>query len=70
VLRAQVTKSVGPGTVYLLTRLYLADGVILEQTNPGLLGLENGWKTVGTEADLAGVAERLRREGWSVSAER
>jgi hypothetical protein len=56
--------------VYLLTRLDLADGTIFEQTNPGLLGLENGWKTVGTEADLAGVAERLRREGWSVSADR
>jgi len=69
VLRAELTKSVGPGTAYLLTRLYLADGTVLEQTNPGLPDLENDWRTVGTEEDLTGVAERLRRESWAVSAE-
>jgi hypothetical protein len=41
VLRAEITKSIGPGTAYLLTRLCLADGTILEQTNPGLPDVEN-----------------------------
>ena len=68
VLRAELTRSVGPGTAYLLTRLYLADGTILEETNPGLPDLENEWKAIGTEADLAGAAERLRRAGWAVAA--
>lgn len=69
-LRAEVTKSVGPGTAYLLTRLYLADGTILEQTNPGVPDVENDWNTVGAESDIAAAAERLRREGWAVSVER
>lgn len=67
VLRAEITKSIGPGTAYLLTRLYLADGTILEQTNPGVPDVEDDWKTVGHEDDLAGVAERLAREGWAVT---
>ena len=70
VLRAEITKSVGPGTAYVLTRLYLADGTILEQLNPGLLDLENGWKPAGHEPDLAGVEDRLRRGGWAVRVER
>jgi hypothetical protein len=68
VLRAEITKRIGPGTAYLLTRHYLADGTILEQTNPGLPDVENDWKAVGHEDDLAGAAERLTREGWAVSA--
>ena len=68
-LRAELTKSIGPGTAYLLTRLYLADGTILEQTNPGLPDVENDWKAVGRETDLGGVAARLRREGWRVTSE-
>ena len=70
VLRAEITKSIGPGTAYLLTRLYLADGTVLEQTNPGLPDLENGWTEAGREMDLPGVAERLTREGWAVSTPR
>jgi hypothetical protein len=70
VLRAEVTKVIGHGTSYLLTRLYLADGTILEQTNPGVPDLENDWQRIGTEVDLASAAERLRREGWVVTAER
>ena len=66
--RAELTRSVGPGAAYLLTRLYLADGTVIEQTNPGVLDLENDWRTVGHEADLAAAAERLRREGWIVSS--
>ena len=69
VLRAELTKTIGPGAAYLLTRLYLADGTILEQTNPGLPDVENDWKTVGREADLATAAERLRQQGWLVTAE-
>ena len=68
-LRAEMTRSVGPGTAYLLTRLYLADGTILEQLNPGVPDADNDWKTIGIEADLPGAAARLRREGWAVSAE-
>jgi len=67
VLRAELTKSIGPGAAYLLTRLYLADGTVLEQTNRGVPDLENDWKTVGREPDLAGAAARLRREGWLVA---
>ena len=69
VLRAELTKSIGPGAAYLLTRLYLADGTILEQTNPGLPDLENDWKTVGQEPDLPTAAARLREQGWLVTAE-
>ncbi|HEV2251420.1 MAG TPA: hypothetical protein VGT60_13035 [Candidatus Limnocylindria bacterium] len=67
VLRAELTKSIGPGMAYLLTRLYLADGTILEQTNPGLPDVENGWTVVGREADLAGAADRLASAGWAVT---
>jgi len=66
VLRAEITKSIGPGTAYLLTRLYLADGTILEQTNPGLPDVDNDWKTIGHEDDLAGVAGRLAHAGWAI----
>jgi len=68
VLRAEITKSIGPGTAYLLTRLYLADGTILEQTNPGVPDVENDWKPVGHEDDLLGVAARLARQGWAVTS--
>lgn len=69
VFRAELTKSIGPGAAYLLTRLYLADGTILEQTNRGLPDVENDWKAVGRESDLATVATRLRQQGWLVTAE-
>ncbi len=62
-----MTKTVGPGTAYLLTRLYLRDGTILEQTNPGVPDGEEDWKQIGTEPDLPGVAARLVREGWLVA---
>ena len=67
VLRAEITKSIGPGAAYLFTRLYLTDGTILEQLNPGSLDDETGWQAVGHEDDLVSVAERLRREGWTVA---
>ena len=67
VLRAEVTKSIGPGAAYLLTRRYLADGTILEQLNPGVLDDETGWQAAGREDDLSSVAERLRRDGWTVA---
>ena len=66
-LRAELTKAIGHGTSYLLTRLYLADGTILEQTNPGVPDLEDDWRRIGTESDLTGAAERLRRQGWAVT---
>ena len=67
VLRAEITKSIGPGAAYLLTRHYLADGTILEQMNPGVLDDETGWQTAGHEDDLGSVADRLRRDGWTVA---
>ena len=70
VLRAEITKSIGPGSAYLLTRLYLKDGTILEQTNPGLADLDDGWTAAGVEQDLSSVAERLTRQGWLVSTPR
>ena len=70
VLRAEMTKSIGPGTAYLLTRLYLADGTILEQLNPGMPDPDSEWTEAGREADLAGIAERLTHEGWAVSDQR
>lgn len=70
VLRAEITKAIGPGSAYLLTRLYLQDGTILEQANPGLLDLDDGWTAAGVEGDLPSVAERLTRQGWKVSAPR
>ena len=66
VLRAEITKSIGPGTAYLLTRRYLADGTILEQLNPGLPEGGTEWRTAGHEDDLGSVADRLRRDGWTV----
>ena len=69
-LRAEITKSLGPGTAYLLTRLYLVDGTVLEQTNPGLPDVENDWKTVGRDTDLDAAVARLTREGWTVTRER
>ena len=70
VFRAEMTKSIGPGSAYLLTRLYLADGTILEQLNPGVPDPDLGWTDAGRETDLAGAAARLTREGWAVSAPR
>jgi hypothetical protein len=70
VLRAEMTKAIGHGTAYLLTRLYLADGTVLEQRNPGVADLENDWQRIGTEPDLAGAAARLRHAGWAVTAPR
>ncbi len=67
ILRAEITKSIGPGAAYLLTRRYLADGTILEQMNPGVLDDETGWKTAGHEDDLVSAADRLRRDGWTVA---
>ena len=69
-LRAEITKSIGPGTAYLLTRLYLVDGTILEQVNPGVPDLDTGWVEIGHEADLPGVPARLVRDGWVVSGAR
>lgn len=68
VIRAELTKSIGPGTAYLLTRLYLADGTILEQLNPGLPDPDGRWTEAGHEDDLAHVRERLTRDGWTLSA--
>jgi hypothetical protein len=62
--RAEVTRVIGPGTKYLVTREYHADGTIREQVNPGLPDLEGEWREVGREPDLAGAPDRLRAAGW------
>lgn len=64
--RAEVTRVIGPGTRYLVTREYRADGTIREQVDPGRPDPEGDWRVIGREPDLAGAPDRLRRSGWLV----
>ena len=70
-LRAHVTRRTGHGQRYVVTRLYLSDGTIEQQVNPGHPdGDELPWTRVGTYADLATERTALTREGWAVEAPR
>lgn len=64
--RAEVTRRLAHGDRYLETRLFLADGRVMEQVNPGLPDLENDWREVGRYADLRSALDQLRRAGWQV----
>lgn len=66
--RAEVTKTLAHGERYLETRVFLGDGRILEQIDPGVPDIENGWREIGRSTDLGGTLRRLRREGWEVVA--
>lgn len=69
VARAEVTKTLAHGDRYLETRVFLADGRIMEQVNPGLPDLENDWREVGRYKDLRAVLRQLRRDGWDIGSQ-
>jgi hypothetical protein len=64
--RAEVTKTLAHGDRYLETRLFLADGRIMEQVNPGVADLENDWREVGRYDDLRSALRALRGQGWQI----
>lgn len=66
-MRAYVTKRVGHGQRYLMTRAYLGDGTIQQRVNPGLADDDAiAWERAGRYDDLLAERDRLRREGWKV----
>ncbi len=65
--RAEVTRRIAHGDRYLVTRLFLADGRVMQQTNPGMPDLEDRWHEVGRFRELDSALRKLRREGWSVT---
>jgi hypothetical protein len=64
--RAEVTKTLAHGDRYLETRVFLADGRIMEQVNPGQPDLENDWREVGRYKDLRATLRQMRRDGWAI----
>jgi hypothetical protein len=67
-LRAYVTRRVGHGQRYLVTRAYLSDGTIRQRINPGRPDDDAiDWKRVGRYEDLGAERERLRRGGWDIT---
>lgn len=65
--RAELTRRIAHGERYLVTRLFLADGRVMQQINPGVADLENQWRSIGRFRELRSAIAKLRREGWSVS---
>lgn len=66
VARAEMTRRLAHGDRYLETRLFLADGRVIEQVNPGLAELEQRWREVGRFADLSEALNELQGSGWTV----
>jgi hypothetical protein len=64
--RAEMTRTVAHGERYLVTRLLLAEGRVMQQLNPGLPDLENDWREVGRFDDLKTELAQLRRAGWAI----
>jgi hypothetical protein len=64
--RAEMTRTVAHGERYLVTRLLLANGRVVQQLNPGLPDLENDWREVGHFDDLGAELAQLRRAGWAI----
>jgi hypothetical protein len=64
--RAEVTKQLAHGDRYLETRVFLADGRIMEQVNPGVADLENDWREIGRFSDLRTSLRDLRKGGWHI----
>lgn len=64
--RAEMTRRLAHGDRYLETRLFLADGRVMEQVNPGVPDLENDWREVGRFTDLRSALRDLRRQGWAI----
>lgn len=69
VARAEVTKTLAHGDRYLETRVFLADGRIMEQVNTGVPDLENDWREVGRYKDLRAALRQLRRDGWDIGSQ-
>lgn len=68
--RADVTRRLAHGDRYLQTRLYLADGRVMEQVNVGVPDLENEWREVARFTDLRSALDDLRRQGgWDIRVE-
>ncbi len=66
-LRAYVTRRVGHGQRYLVTRAYMSDGTIQQRVNPGHPDDEAvPWETIGRYDDVVAERDRLRRDGWAV----
>jgi hypothetical protein len=66
-MRAYVTKRLGHGERYLVTRAYLSDGTIEQRVNPGLADDDDvPWERFGRYEDVLAERDRLRREGWTV----
>lgn len=66
-LRAHVTRRVGHGQRYVVTRAYLSDGTIAQRVNPGHPDEDVlPWETIGRYEDLLAERDRLEREGWAV----
>ncbi len=65
--RAEMTRRMAHGERYLLTRLFLADGRVLEQSNPGMPDVEDDWREIGRYGDLDAALADLGRQGWGIS---
>lgn len=66
VARAEMTRRLAHGDRYLETRLFLGDGRIMEQVNPGVPDLDDDWREVGRFTDLRSALSDLRRQGWTI----
>lgn len=62
---AKVTRSLGAGQRYLVTRKYQSDGRILQQVNPGVPS-PTDWKVIGRVDDLDAEITLLRSQGWEI----
>lgn len=66
-LRAYVTRRIGHGERYLVTRAYMSDGTIEQRVNPGHPDDDDlPWAPVGRYDDILAERDRLQREGWAV----
>ena len=69
VLRAYVTRRMGHGQRYVVTRTYWSDGTISQRVNPGRADDEDiPWQRIGRYEDLLAERDRLRRQGWEIAA--
>lgn len=67
VLRAYVTRRMGHGQRYVVTRAYMSDGTVRQRVNPGRPDEDDiPWEPAGRYADLIAERERLRRGGWAI----
>ncbi len=66
-LVAHLTRTVGHGARYVLTRAFLPDGRVMERLNPGVPDEgELPWKEIGRYTDLLTEKAALQRDGWAI----